>query len=161
MSLPKFRLLIQPHNDEVFNMYNKHPGRSPGDAGIDLYCVEDQLVNAGSTSIKIGLGISCQMSFPKPAGVKIDNGVSYLLVPRSSMGSKTPLRIANSIGVIDSTYRGEICGIVDNHSGSDYQIKKGDRLFQIVHPSLLEVNMQVVTKLSGTGRGGGFGSTGR
>ena len=86
---------------------------------------------------------------------------SYMLVPRSSI-SKTPLRMANSIGIIDAGYRGEIMAAVDNRGDKDYMIVPGQRLFQIVHPTLCPFNVGVVDKLSETDRGdGGFGSTGK
>ena len=84
-----------------------------------------------------------------------------MLVPRSSI-SKTPLRMANSIGIIDAGYRGEIMAAVDNISDEDYMISPGDRLFQLVHPTLYPIHASVESNLSDTERGeGGFGSTGK
>ena len=51
---------------------------------------------------------------------------------------------------------------VDNHSNEDYIIKRGERLFQLVHPSLKPISIEVVEELDETERGsGGFGSTGK
>ena len=78
------------------------------------------------------------------------------------MGSKTPLRLANSMGLIDKGYRGNIMGCFDNRSDEDYLIKKGDRLLQICSPSLDEISYELVDELDRTERGtGGFGSTGK
>ena len=84
-----------------------------------------------------------------------------MLVPRSSI-FRTPLRQANNIGIIDSGYRGRIMVPVDNRSNRDYFIDAGDRLFQLVHPSLKPISIEIVKELDETERGsGGFGSTGK
>ena len=84
-----------------------------------------------------------------------------LLVPRSSM-SKTPLRCANSVGVIDADYRGELSIAYENVSCSDYTIFRGDRIAQLVIVPIAIVDVEEVNSLSETERGiGGYGSTGR
>jgi len=55
----------------------------------------------------------------------------FLILPRSSTGSKTPLRLANSVGLIDEGYRGELLVCVDNHSDFDFQIPAGGLYFQL------------------------------
>lgn len=98
-------------------------------------------------------------------GVCIDIPVGYvgLLFPRSSI-SKTPLRMANSVGVIDSGYKGEIK--VPLYNTSDIEIidfEKYERIAQLVIIPISEVNeLEVVDDLGGSDRGfGGFGSTGK
>ena len=82
-------------------------------------------------------------------------------MPRSSI-SKTPLRMSNSIGVIDAGYRGRIMVPVDNHSGYDHRVKRGERLFQIIHPSLQPIQVEITDELTDSDRGEkGFGSTGK
>ena len=77
------------------------------------------------------------------------------------MGAKTPLRLSNSVGIIDSGYRGNIIGIVDNLSDEDFIVEPGTRLFQICSPVLDSITFQIVNSLSDTSRGGGgLGSTG-
>ena len=123
------------------------------DAGLDLYFPEQHLVCANETAL-IPMGIACEMT---------DDYLptSYMLVPRSSI-YKTPLRMANSIGIIDAGYRGEIKIPVDNNSDEDYMITPGERLFQIVHPLLIPFVTTIAEELSDTERGdGGFGSTGK
>ena len=84
----------------------------------------------------------------------------YLLMPRSSI-SKTPLRLCNSVGLIDAGYRGEIMAAVDNIKQDDYTISVGQRLFQIVAMDGSPLSFELVNELSLTSRGaGGFGSTG-
>ena len=139
-------LSIKPNNN-VREYYEQHKTFHEGDCGIDLYCPDDIIVQSGDTRT-IDFGISCEA-----------NSV-YFLVPRSSI-SKTPLRMANSIGIIDKGYRGTIMAKVDNIKTKPFTIKKGTRLFQIVSPIMLPINISIVDKLSETSRGaGGFGSTG-
>ena len=77
------------------------------------------------------------------------------------MGAKTPLRLANSVGIIDAGYRGNIMGIVDNISQEDFRIEAGSRMFQLCSPVLGPISFQMSQDLSDTSRGeGGFGSTG-
>lgn len=92
----------------------------------------------------------------------LDFGFSpgYYIYPRSSMGSKTPLRMSNSTGIMDSGYRGNVIGLVDNLSNEPYEIKKGTRLFQLCAPGLANPEVKLVESLDETERGsGGFGST--
>ena len=68
--------------------------------------------------------------------------------------------MANSVGIIDAGYRGDIMVALDNLSNEDYSINKGDRLFQICSPTLDPITFELVNSLSQTDRGeGGFGST--
>ncbi|MBL6964583.1 MAG: dUTP diphosphatase, partial [Bacteroidetes bacterium] len=85
----------------------------------------------------------------------------YLLMPRSSI-AKTPLRLSNSIGLIDGGYRGEIMAAVDNIKNEDYTVEPGQRLFQLVAMDGSPIHFELVDELSHTTRGsGGFGSTGK
>lgn len=141
-----------------------------GDSGLDVYCTEDVVIKAGTFGNTLSFGIQCDMALMKEPpmgdgpGTRISEYMSYALVPRSSISS-TPLRMANSIGIIDAGYRGEIKAKVDNWSTVDYHIKRGDRLFQLVRGDLQPFSVQVLTNdehLSKTSRGeGGFGSTGK
>ena len=86
--------------------------------------------------------------------------MGYYLYPRSSI-SKTPLRMSNSVGIIDWGYRGDIMAAIDNLSDEDYHIEKKTRLFQICSPTLQRIKeIEIVNDLDNTDRGdGGFGST--
>jgi dUTP pyrophosphatase len=82
-------------------------------------------------------------------------------MPRSSI-AKTPLRLSNSIGLIDGGYRGEIMAAVDNIKNEDYTVEPGQRLFQLVAMDGSPIHFELVDDLSDTTRGsGGFGSTGK
>ena len=129
------------------------------DAGFDLFAPDEKLILGNSISNKINHGINCSMSFN-------DRPCAYYLYPRSSMGSKTPLRLSNSVGIIDSGYRGHIIGVVDNISNCNYNINSQDRLLQICGPNIMyPIIPEIVScpsELGLTKRGdGGFGSTGR
>jgi dUTP pyrophosphatase len=142
-------LRIKALNTRTKKVYSDHGHFHEGDAGIDLYALEDQVVEAGETT-RIHFGIACESLEEKP----------YFLIPRSSI-SKTPLRMSNSIGLIDAGYRGEIMASVDNIKSEDYTIKSGQRLFQLVAMNGSPIHIALVDELSETERGdGGFGSTG-
>ena len=91
---------------------------------------------------------------------------TYQIFPRSSM-SKTPLRLANSVGIIDAGYRGELMAAIDSrnchgHDSKIYVIISGQRLLQICAPGLVPFHVVIVNELDETNRGGGgFGSTGK
>ncbi len=123
-----------------------------GDAGVDLFCVEDAVVPARGRA-RLDFGVRCEMRLGgAPTG--------FFLVPRSSI-SRTPLRMSNSVGVIDAGYRGNLMACVDNLSDEPFEVRAGQRLFQVVHPLLVPVEVREVEELAPTQRGsGGFGSTG-
>lgn len=92
--------------------------------------------------------------------------VSYYLYPRSSVGTKTPLRLANSVGIIDSGYRGNIIAAFDNISDDTYVIEQYQRLVQICPPDISHpIFVRLVDNLHTLGiterDSNGFGSTGR
>ena len=143
------KLFIKPHNDTAWEFYKNHGHFHNGDAGLDLYVLEDIHFKSGETKA-IKLGISCEP----------EDGRAYYLFPRSSI-SKTPLRMANSIGLIDGGYRGEIMAVCDNIKEKDYTVEKGQRLFQLVATDSSSIEYELVDTLEMTTRGvGGFGSTG-
>ena len=144
------KLKIKPFNKDIHKMYENHNHFHPGDSGLDIYIVENQIINPGET-IRLNLGISCENLDAK----------SYFLMPRSSL-SKTPLRLANSVGLIDAGYRGEIMAAVDNIKDFAYEVEIGQRLFQIVAMDGSAIHFALVDHLSETTRGNaGFGSTGK
>ena len=144
------KLLLNPLNKTAYNFYKNHGHFHEGDAGLDLYVLESITFDPGETK-PIKLGIACEP----------EDGIAYYLFPRSSI-SKTPLRMANSIGLIDAGYRGEIMAVCDNIKNDSYKIEKGQRLFQIVAFDNSPIYYKLTDKLSDTTRGiGGFGSTGK
>ena len=150
-------LKIKPLNDNVKIAYTTHSTFNQGDSGLDLFCPEMITVNPGET-ICIDLQIQCEALVEETS----ENNISYYLYPRSSMGSRTPLRLSNSVGIIDAGYRGNLCAYVDNIKNESYTIERGDRLFQLCAPNLESIRFSIVNQLSDSQRGvGGFGSTGR
>ena len=99
------------------------------DVGVDLFMPEKIIVPGKAKSFKVGTGIKC-------IGVKNNKRSSYMIFPRSSMGGKTPLRLSNSIGLIDPNYTGELLLLLDNISEEEYEINRMDRLVQLVGPSM-------------------------
>ena len=143
-------LKIRPFNAEVKQMYENHGHFHDGDAGLDLFVINEQTIGAGETTL-IHLQIACENADNRP----------YLVMSRSSIG-KTPLRLANAVGLIDAGYRGEIIAVVDNIKTEDYTVEPGQRLFQLVAMDGSPIHFELVEKLSDTTRGGGgFGSTGK
>lgn len=121
------------------------------DAGFDLKARKETSVFPQDTEF-----------IPTGVCVEIPVGMVGLLFPRSSI-SKTPLRMANSVGVIDSGFTGEIK--VPLYNTSDVEIRdidKYERICQLVIVPLADVSLEIVDELEDTDRGeGGFGSTGR
>jgi len=146
--------------DDVIEYYNNYTKDNSKrfDSGLDVLCPNEIVVPPKAISYKIHLGIKCQPSYKDfiPRG--------YFVLPRSSMGSKTPLRQANSIGLIDYGYRGELILVVDNLSDKEYKIEKNTRLCQIVSYDTSPINVNTVKsteEFDDSKRGdGGFGSTG-
>ena len=152
------RLYIKPNDTKFY----ESKINLDGDAGVDLFFPNMVRVPRGETML-VDFEIQCKMVhiYELEDGSLFQEPASFMLVPRSSI-FRTPLRQANNIGIIDSGYRGHIMVPVDNHSNEDYIIKRGERLFQLVHPSLKPISIEVVEELDETERGsGGFGSTGK
>lgn len=121
------------------------------DAAADMYAMEDAEIPAHSNGTPVKTGVHIQL----PEG-----WVAFIL-PRSSIGAKTPLRLSNSAGVIDSGYRGEVRALYDNISNESYQIHKGDRIAQMLVMPSYRFKAIVVDSLEDSDRGeAGFGSTG-
>lgn len=121
------------------------------DAAADMYAMEDIEIPAHFKSMPVKTGVHIQL----PEG-----WVAFIL-PRSSIGAKTPLRLSNSAGVIDSGYRGEVRALYDNIGDEPYQIHKGDRIAQMLVMPSYRFKANVVDSLEDSDRGeAGFGSTG-
>jgi hypothetical protein len=174
---------VDRHNNNLFN--NKFL-----DAGFDLFLPEneDQIeVDEWGETIrffgpgwkdaspvnKVDFKIKCSAQMYCDTGKIFNTG--FYMYPRSSL-SKTQLRLANSVGIIDSGYRGNLIGMFDvvnieneklnEINGGDYFAKVNDRLVQICAPGLIPILVEIVENEYELGnetseRGsGGFGSTG-
>ena len=122
------------------------------DAGADLAASETITIPAHSTSTMVKTGVH----------IALPEGWVGYIVPRSSIGYKTPLRLSNSVGVIDESYRGQLGVLYDNISDSDYTINAGDRIAQLIVMPCYRFKPHIIERLPETERGaGGFGSSGK
>ena len=121
------------------------------DAAADLYAMENTVLEPKSLGNKIRTGVKIQLP----------EGWQALIIPRSSIGAKTALRLSNSVGLIDSGYRGELGVLYDNISDEAYTINAGDRIAQLLVMPSYRFQAKVVDILADSDRGeGGFGSSG-
>lgn len=99
-----------------------------------------------------------------PTGVAISperTDVVAILAGRSGHGLKNGVTLANSIGVIDSDYRGEISVVLINHGKEPFEVRRGDRIAQMMFVPIYTAAFLPVEELDETDRGaGGFGHTG-
>lgn len=124
-----------------------------GSAGMDVYIPEDITIPARSRGTIVPTGLKAA----------IPEGWMLSVRPRSGMSVKTPIRIANGPGTIDSDFRDEIGIIVDNIGSKPYEIHSGDRIAQFVLEKVYQaknVISDTPVETIGKNRGGGFGSTG-
>jgi hypothetical protein len=180
-----YKAAVENHNYEVLN--NPYPN-----AGFDLY-VPSLYITIKDNTYWIDHRVKATMTehvpFPRKMGhdghtghdghddlATLDGfewkkmGRGYCIYPRSSI-SKTPLLLANHVGVIDSGYSGNLIGAFRHISASSdtYVIEKGARLLQICHPGLMPFTVEMVEKEQHLFAGGetsqrgngGFGSTGK
>lgn len=151
------KMAVKP---ELVDLYQRHVEKHNAsilsdpfpNCGFDLFVPETTEI--GEETAFISMGVQCEM------GDK-DGPTAFYLYPRSSM-SKTPLMLANHVGIIDSGYRGFLIGAFRNLYSSPHVVEKETRLLQVCHPSLRPIRVVLVdeSELSTTARGsGGFGST--
>lgn len=156
-------LQVLTDDESVVKHYEKYIYNQSTDSGLDIIMPDNVVVPPKSFSNKIKLGIKCEINTSNFTTFR--NSVhGYMLLPRSSTGSKTKLRLSNQVGVIDFEYRGEIMALVDNFSDDEFVLQKGERYFQLVAPDFKPINIiELINKdgnLTTTERGeGGFGST--
>ncbi|EIJ43880.1 deoxyuridine 5'-triphosphate nucleotidohydrolase Dut [Beggiatoa alba B18LD] len=126
-----------------------------GAAGMDLRaCLEEPItLQAGETRL-ISSGIAINIH---------DKDLAAVLLPRSGLGTKYGIVLANLVGLCDSDYQGEIQIAVWNRSQQAFTIQPGERLCQLVFVPVVQVQLQIVDNFSQSSqRGeGGFGHTGR
>lgn len=145
-----------------------------GDGAVDLYSPADYAIKPGETII-----------IPTDIKVALPYGYAFLIHPRSGLSAKSKLRVANSVGLIDSQYKGNIGVIIENiepaikdiaydfdengkpvissiEHGKTYYIAKGERFAQMRLVEVPTTSFYQVNSVEGIGddRGGGFGSSG-
>ena len=125
-----------------------------GSAGIDLYaCIDEPITLNGGGKAVIPTGIAIGLDSPEYAA---------FVYARSGLAIKHGISLLNSVGVIDSDYRGEIMVGVINQINTPYTIQPGERVAQMVIMPVSMMPTEEVADLDETERGsGGFGSTGK
>lgn len=123
----------------------------PGDAGLDL---------ASAVDVEVGPGERAMV--PTGLAVAIPEGFAGLVLPRSGLATRHGLTLANSPGLIDAGYRGEVtCAVVNLDRTTPVRIRRGERIAQLVIVPVASVQPEWVQELPPSERGaGGFGSTG-
>ncbi len=185
MSDTYFRLELLPE-PSALEFYKNETERADDNAGYDMYVAETCETKAGFVSL-LNLGCKARMVKCFPDGLEQD--VPFWLAPRSSIW-KSGVTQANSIGIIDKSYRGTLMGAVipihkpqgywshtsgtaksgsyvwmncDSKDTGNPILERGQRLFQILAPDMGPIKeVRIVDSLPETKRGeGGFGSTGK
>jgi dUTP pyrophosphatase len=120
----------------------------PGDAGMDLFSIEDKTIKAGEREI-IGTGIA--MEYPKE--------FCTLIWDKSGMAANSGIKVMG--GVFEHVYKGEYKIILLNTTKQDYEVKKGQKIAQVLVQPIISAEIEEVNDLSESTRGEGrFGSTG-
>jgi dUTP pyrophosphatase len=121
-----------------------------GDAGMDLYSIEEKVIGAGETAL-IRTGI--QIELPELTEAQIR--------PRSGLALNHSVTVLNSPGTIDEGYRGEICIILINHGRERFKVEKHMRIAQMVIARFVHATITEALELSSSERAEkGFGSSG-
>lgn len=125
----------------------------PGDAGCDLLAAESVTLDPGGGRALVPTGIS----------IAIPDGFAGFVQPRSGLAMKHGVTCLNTPGLIDSGYRGELKVLLINTDPTEaFEIKRGERIAQLVIQRVEQVHFVEVTELPPSDRGaGGFGHTGR
>ena len=120
-------------------------------AGMDVVAAEDVTLAPGARhAVATGFAIA------------IPEGHEVQVRPRSGLALKHGITCLNTPGTIDSDYRGEVKVILANLGSEPFEVRRGERIAQLVPAPVLRASFKVVESLDDTARGGGgFGSTGR
>ncbi len=122
----------------------------PGDAGLDIRSAEDAVLQPGERAL---LSTGFSMALPE--------GYAAFVQPRSGLAARHGISVVNTPGLIDCHYRGEVKVILINLGKEPFQVRKGDRIAQMVIQRVERAEVVEVEELEDTVRGeGGFGSTG-
>lgn len=127
-----------------------------GDACFDIHSVEDGVLYSRGDTFGQGRAFRTGLAFDIPEGYVLN------IYSRSGMGFTNSVRLGNSVGVIDQSYKGELKIKLQNDGASEYRVRKGDRIAQGRLEYVVPTEIVEVTELSDTTRStGGLGSTGR
>lgn len=123
-----------------------------GSAGMDVYAdISDSMIIKPQSTVMIPTGLA----------IELPDGYECQVRSRSGLAAKFGVFALNAPGTIDPDYRGEIKVILSNFSNKDFEVKRGDRIAQLVIAQFVRAEWELVENLNNTERGsGGFGSTG-
>lgn len=124
-----------------------------GSAGMDLRaCIDEEITLHPGQSSLIPTGLAIYIGNP---------GYAAMLLPRSGLGHKHGIVLGNLVGLIDSDYQGQLMVSCWNRSQSDYTIRIGERIAQLIIVPVVQTTFELVTDFDSSDRGaGGFGHTG-
>ena len=127
------------------------PARAtPGAAGMDVVAAVDVTIPAGGRTL-----------VPTGLSVAVPEGYELQMRPRSGLALKHGVTLPNAPATVDSDYRGELQVILINHGMGPFEVRRGDRIAQLLVQRVERVEFREVAELPPSGRGsGGFGSTG-
>ena len=173
----KYKKAAKAHNEKSLLYFQ---GSSDNcDSGFDLFVPHQENISPHTYSNKINHQLVCNMLYLEREKHSLTLSTlipspeeyvrcGYYLYPRSSTGSKTPLRLSNSVGIIDPSYCGNIISVFDNHSSQPYSIEPYQRLVQLCCPNMTYPmfvvfdDERIQEHMERSRRGsGGFGSTGK
>jgi dUTP pyrophosphatase len=124
-------------------------------AGLDLTAAVP-----AETPLTLGAGKYAMV--PTGLAIALPPGYEAQVRPRSGLAAKHGVTVLNSPGTIDADYRGEINVLLINHGNAPFQVRRGERIAQMVIAPVMQAQLVPAFSLSATDRGGGgFGSTGR
>jgi dUTP pyrophosphatase len=153
--------LIKTHENAILPSQNNTALDGTGDTGYDLYAVEDVLIPG--IQVNTGTRVGHINSAVVPVGLEIgyiEPGYWLRIEGRSGLGFKHGIQ--PHFGIIDNQYRGGLGVKLYNLTSTDYQIKAGDKVAQIVGYKLIEMDIEFTDTKSDSTRGEkGFGSSGR
>ena len=129
--------------------------QTTGAAGVDLLA-------ALADSEVLTIPTAGRALVPTGMAIALPSGYEAQIRPRSGLAAKHGVTVLNSPGTVDADYRGEIKVILTNHGDAPFEIRRGDRIAQMVVAPVSSVSFELADTLDATARGaGGFGSTGR
>jgi dUTP pyrophosphatase len=151
MTAIDIRIMRLPHGADL----SLPAYQSPGAAGFDLYAA---VPADGPVNIAPGQWVTI------PTGIAIDlpAGHEGQVRPRSGLAAHHGITVLNAPGTIDADYRGELRVLLINHGREPFQVRRGERIAQLIVAPIAQARISEAKNLAETTRGsGGFGSTGR
>ena len=159
------REIVELYNSKITKLSNTRFSNKHPDSGFDLFVPDTVTIEARKIKL-IDMKVSCSVTkvikSSTVGGVNNYEPSPYYMYARSSV-SKRGIMLANSVGIIDSGYRGTLMAAFFNTTDNPVTIGKGDRITQLCMPGLdYNFTVEVANSLEETERGaGGIGSTGR